>query len=293
MLKLILLSTILLLSGCKETPTKQARLITKPMLWKISKDGIKSSYLFGTYHTKNPKITSLNQTILNAFNSSDKLYTEITLSQDESIAINKFTILKKPIPLSARLSTRTIKKIQKVAPDTNMRQLASLKTWAIAILLDNQINKNENDKFPMMDEKLVELAKNSQKERGALEEWREQLNSFDTLSRQEQEELLFVTLNASSQQERLSIDKWYLSGDIDAYDLLEKKFLNNSRLYKKIIVNSRTNRNKTMARRIDIIISSNSNKSYFFAVGAAHMALNDGIIELLKSKGYQIKRIKK
>lgn len=293
MLKLILLSTMLLLSGCKETPVKQAGLITKPMLWKISKNGIKSSYLFGTYHTKNPKITSLNKTILNIFNSSDKLYTELVLSEEEALAINKFALLEKPVPLSKRLSYTTIEKIKKTAPSANIQELAAFKTWAIAVVLDSQMENSEYEKLPIMDERLILIAKSDKKERGALEEWREQLGSLDKLTEPEQEELVSITLDVTESKEMVSVEKWYLDGDIDAYDELEKKFINGSKLYKKIMVESRTNRSATMARRIDIILSSNPSKSYFFAIGAAHMPSRDGLIALLRFKGYEIKRVEK
>jgi uncharacterized protein YbaP (TraB family) len=293
MIRVILLSALIIFSGCKDAKPIQTNLITKPMLWKISKKGTKDSYLFGTYHTKNPNITSLNPTILGAFKASDKLYTELALSDDEATAINKFAMLHKPIPLKNRLSQKTIDKIKKTAPSTSISELASLKTWAIAIVLDSKMEKSEYEKLPIMDERLILLAKNDKKERGALEEWREQLGSLDKLTEPEQEELVSITLDITEPNERVSVEKWYLDGDIGAYDELEKKFINGSKLYKKIMVESRTNRSATMARRIDIILSSNPNRSYFFAIGAAHMPSSDGLITLLKSKGYEITRAEK
>jgi hypothetical protein len=171
--------------------------------------------------------------------------------------------------------------------------LANFKTWAIAVVLDSQIEQSQNEKLPIMDEKLIELAKKIKKERGELENWREQLGSLDALTKEEQEELVSITIDITDKRERSSVERWYLSGDIDAYELLERKFTNNSKLYKKIMVDSRTNRNITMARRIDIILKNDSKKSYFFAVGAAHMPSVDGILSLLKAKGYKITRVEK
>lgn len=289
MFKFLLLSLLLITSGCKDNT--ETHLITKPMLWKISKDGIKDSYIFGTYHTKNPQITSLNEDILEAFNSTDKLYTELALSEDESIAINRFAMLGKAIPLDKRLSSATINKIKKAVPSAEISQLGAFKTWAIAVVLDSQMEAKENEKLPIMDERLIELAKKSKKARGELEEWREQLGSLDLLTPSEQEELVSITIDITDPAERANVEKWYLSGDIDAYDALEKKFTNNSKLYKKIMIDSRTNRNITMARRVDIILSSVPSKSYFFALGAAHLPSSDGLLELLKSKGYTVSRV--
>jgi len=289
MIKTLIISIAILFTGCKSTTPEQNELITKPMLWKISKDGMKDSYLFGTYHTRNPRITSLNQTIIDKFNESDKLYTELLLSDEEASAVNEFAMLQKPIPLEKRISKSTIEKIKKTIPSINIKNLSAFKTWAVAVVLDSQMDEDKS--LPIMDEKLIDIAKKSKKEHGELENWKEQLSMLDKLSQNEQEELLSITMDISTPAEKLAVQNWYLSGEENEYDKLEQKFTNNSQLYKKIMINSRTNRNITMARRMDIIMINNSKKSYFFAVGAAHMPSKDGLLAILKSKGYNVVRI--
>jgi uncharacterized protein YbaP (TraB family) len=50
-------------------------------------------------------------------------------------------------------------------------------------------------------------------------------------------------------------------------------------------------RNQRMAERIAQRLKDNEDKIYFFAVGAGHYHLDDGIIALLDEMGYKAKRI--
>uniref|UniRef100_A0A915P120 Metalloprotease TIKI homolog n=1 Tax=Meloidogyne floridensis TaxID=298350 RepID=A0A915P120_9BILA len=51
-------------------------------------------------------------------------------------------------------------------------------------------------------------------------------------------------------------------------------------------------RNERMARRTDLLLKENSNKTLFFALGAGHLFGNQSLIEYLKRIGYQIIPIK-
>ena len=47
-------------------------------LWKISKPGLEDSWLFGTMHIAESKISTLSEAAKNAFDQSDKVLVEIT-----------------------------------------------------------------------------------------------------------------------------------------------------------------------------------------------------------------------
>ena len=50
-----------------------------------------------------------------------------------------------------------------------------------------------------------------------------------------------------------------------------------------------TDRNKNMADRIDLLMKK---QSIFIAVGAAHLGGEEGLVNLLKRKGYTLKEIR-
>jgi len=73
----------------KEEPQKQKAVINfqefkhpvKPMLWKITKDTLaEPSYLFGTIHLNDERVTTLHPAAELAFSMSDVFYAEIDFS---------------------------------------------------------------------------------------------------------------------------------------------------------------------------------------------------------------------
>mgnify|MGYP001578313166 FL=1 len=46
-----------------------------------------------------------------------------------------------------------------------------------------------------------------------------------------------------------------------------------------------------MSQRIESQLRDNPEKSYFFAMGAAHLAEKDSVQELLSAKGFKINRV--
>src|SRR5690606_17387320 len=54
------------------------------LLWKIEKEGIAPSYLFGTMHMTDPRVTSLTSDAQSAFDSSSTVVIETTEVLDQS-----------------------------------------------------------------------------------------------------------------------------------------------------------------------------------------------------------------
>ena len=57
---------------------------------------------------------------------------------------------------------------------------------------------------------------------------------------------------------------------------------------KKILL---TDRNKIMAERIGKMLSGKTGKSYFFAVGSAHLGGEQSVLKYLEKMGYSVKQV--
>jgi hypothetical protein len=60
------------------------------ILWKIEKDGAKPSWLFGTIHMTDPRVTNLDAEAEKAFDATDRLVIETTDVLDEAKLLAKW-----------------------------------------------------------------------------------------------------------------------------------------------------------------------------------------------------------
>jgi hypothetical protein len=175
-----------------------------------------------------------------------------------------------------------------------------VKVWAVGIqigLLDHIQDMMSGSKKPI-DVVLHDRAKALNKRTSGLETETEQLNVFDTLTKDEQARFLEEALDERDKDVREHRDSFvalmnlYLAGEeapllaqlnagFDAQKPLDQKLL------KRLI----TDRNKIMTDRIAAKMKTAPPRVYLFAVGAAHLLGDDGIIAQLKKKGMTVERV--
>ena len=297
MMKLFYLTflTFLFFTACSQSD------ISSPMLWKITGNNIKKpSYLFGTFHTKDPSINNLPYSVTSSLSRSQRLYTEISISKKSTNKIVNFSKLSKPSILKKRLHPKTIKKLlahlKKTKSQQTLKTLSLYKTWSIALMLLNQTEDKEFPNALFMDETLIAYAKKKHIKQAALETPLEQLKYFDMLNASLQEQLLLDTLHQEVDNTYTQALKvWYLKGKAKGFYTLQARFSSSNpkqqKLDKTLNKGLLIGRNTRFTRRINILLQNNSSLSYFFAIGAGHMSGEKGIIKSLRVRGYTIKKI--
>jgi uncharacterized protein YbaP (TraB family) len=189
----------------------------------------------------------------------------------------------------------------------NSEQMDSLYRWAEKSLFMNKeqflTNFNKAKPFLLMQfllqSSLPENSKSYEKEFenlaiknkisiSGLESVTEQLNLFTSFSKNEQTEMVMSSLRdeAKAKSSFEQMQKIYLTQNIDElYSFIKKESdspIANSRVFLE-------NRNQNWIPQMEKMMES---KSVFFAVGAAHLAGPEGVIELLIKKGYTLTPIK-
>jgi hypothetical protein len=108
-----------------------------------------------------------------------------------------------------------------------------------------------------------------------------QLDAYENISYQNYKQFSISTLSLSEE----NILQTYLSGDIEEMrQSLKAQLAVSANAYNLLI----TNRNILTAKGIDSLCRKHS---LFVAVGAAHLAGKEGIIQLLKYKGYTVRQV--
>lgn len=273
--------------------------VGKPFLWKI--EGQQPSYLFGTIHVADPRVTTLPPSVAKAFQASEFVYTEIPLDTNTILTQVGYLMLEGDKTLNdivpAELLTRAEKLLQNINPALTLQPFEKFKVWALATSLPLLEQQLSNPGGPALDVKLYQAAVKQGKKVGGLETLEEQISLFDNLTAEEEIKMLRDTLEYMEQAnaEGLKIAEefiqHYQKGNLEDFGNLLVKYVKDDEFSKDFMKKLLHDRNILMAERILQLLKENPSSSYFFAVGAGHYWGETGIQNLLARQGIKIQRL--
>ena len=261
------------------------------LLWEVkSKDGKSLSYLYGTMHLMDAKLFYFPKKLEKLLLKSDVLCMEIANINDPDLSTDALFL-----------------KDESLSDYFNTEQMDSIYRWAEQSMLMNkeQFDTNFNKAKPfllmqfLLQSSLPENSKSYEKEfenlaiknkiaTTGLESVTEQLNLFTSFNKKVQTEMVMSSLREEAEAKNSfeQMQQIYLTQNLDnLYTFMKKESdspIANSRVFLE-------NRNQNWIPQMDKMME---NKSVFFAVGAAHLAGPEGVIELLIKKGYTLAPIK-
>lgn len=308
-MKALLASLLLVapfLSWGKEASAVDAKLLKHPVqaaLWKIDGPDLKkTSYLFGTIHLGDTRITTLHPNAEAAFKEAYHFYAEIDLDPQSQLAIAAKLMRTDGITLTESIGPELSKELEVTLKEINSALGSApfnlMKTWvayASLPILEFQMSGKKT-----LDVVLYERAMKEGKKLGALETADSQLKIFDDLNEEDQVKLLAGTLDLLKEEKesgKKMIDEFlnlYLTDDIVAIGQSVRDYMKkeqdgaNAELSKKLMKALLDDRNVKMADTIVTQIIAHPEHSHFFAVGAAHYTGATAIQDLLSKKGYTI-----
>ena len=230
----------------------------KELLWEISGNGLKEkSYLFGTLHSNNKSL----------FNLADSIYVALENVNMIVLETDIFSLFEQ---LDTRKSTSNTLFDKNGLPYTASNEASTT------------FFGSEDGMPQFLDAYFQEYCYNAGKRFFALESVKNQMElSLDIPITQRN---LVNTQFSNFTQEKL-IDL-YLQGDINAIDRFMRANMSTQKdLYSKLIIK----RNIEMVNKVDSVLISKT--SLFCAVGAGHLAGSEGVINLLRSKGYRLRPV--
>jgi uncharacterized protein YbaP (TraB family) len=266
----------------------------KSFLWKIqSKQGV--IFVLGSIHYLKQENYPLKKSIQDAFDECQKLVLEIdpydaTPQRAQQIALETARY-RDGTELQQHISSETYKLTQRRVRELGleMLQMAPFKPWFVAIsLLSLKLQKMGFDPNYGVDRFLAEQAKRGDKTIRGLETLEFQFGLLDQLSASEQGAMLRETLNELDLLNK-GVDqlvKSWLSGDAAAVeDLLLASMKEYPEVYRKVVID----RNR---RWLPVLIKMlDQGETALVVVGAAHLVGEDGLIELLRRRGYTIEQL--
>lgn len=285
----------------KDEPVARLERVQQPFLWKIP--GEKPSYLFGTIHISDPRITTLHPTVERAFESADMLFIE-SAPEDQLKQLSAM-MLKPDQRLEDLVSESMIKRIDKQLADISpvlSHNSLQVQVWAWPLLLPSLEVQMRNGGEQILDMLLVERAQKAGKRVGGLEDPVVALSGMAQLKLEEQIEFLNDTLDSLEESDsegeeiEAEIAELYLKGEMaDIEKFFEDDFKNGKMreaLVDKIIDAMLISRNKRMAETIANTLKKSPDKSFFFAAGTAHFVVGKTVQDFLKEQGIEVVKIR-
>ena len=267
----------------------------RDFLWKVSgKSGV--VYLVGSVHLLTKDFYPLSSTLEAAFKESSLLVEEADIA-DLSTSQSQMQLLARGmLPSSQSLdqvvSPATFADVTKRVGQLGMpiEPLKRFKPWFLALTLSAlEWQKAGFDAELGLDRHFFDRARKDGKRFIGLETTEFQMSLFDGLSVDQQERLLVGTLkDLDTEMANLTklVQAWK-TGDAATIEAIVTKDLKSEPvLYQRLLLD----RNRAWLPKLESLLDGGSART-MVVVGAAHLVGPDGLVAMLKAKGYRVEQM--
>ena len=260
-------------------------------LWVVS-SGKNTVYLLGSIHLLSRWDYPLPDDFEKAYIDSRVVVFETDLDEMEApetqALMRQHSLLPRERSIRDFLSAETFKMLEKhlASEGLDMVRFEGLRPWVCALTL-TMLELGKRGYLPVygLDRYFYQKAKSDRKKIIPLERAGEQLALFFELGKEEQDAFLKRTLTDLERVETLFPEMLavWKSGDVQKLDaLMLKSFEGHPDLYDKFLVR----RNQKWLPTIEGLIGQSENA--LVIVGASHLGGKNGVLQLLKRRGFQV-----
>lgn len=266
-----------------------AQKLDNSLLWKISGNGLKApSYLFGTVHLTCD--ASLNKNVLSALDATQQLYLELDMDDPNMMTqMMGGMVMKDGVTISSLLSPEDLKLVSEFIKSNTGMPLSMMDRYKPFLISAMLMPKMADCPVQSIEQSLMDVAKKQNEETYGLETFVEQFEVFDAIPYKDQVEDLLKSAKdnmASDKAEYQKMMQMYNAQDLNALMKLMSESDNKTASHDDILL---VNRNRNW---IPTIEKTAREKPTFFGVGAAHLGGENGVILLLRKKGYTVEAVK-
>jgi uncharacterized protein YbaP (TraB family) len=272
----------------------QGAAATRNFLWKAtSRQGV--VYLVGSVHLLTKDYYPLSPALDDAYKDSDLLVEEVDMGEMLAPDAQMQMVMRGMLPAGQSLekvvAPATMTLVTKTVADLGVAidPLKQFKPWMLALyLLGLEWQKAGFDADLGLDKHFYDRAKTDGKPVQALETLEYQVARFDEMPMDQQDHLLSESLKELG-TERASVtalaDAWK-AGDAPAVErIVLQDVENDPAMYQRLLVD----RNRNWFPAIDALLNRPAHA--FVVVGAAHLIGPDGLLQMLRAKGYAVEQM--
>jgi len=267
----------------------------KNFLWKVQSK-TNTVYVLGSIHYLKQELYPLNEKIEKAFDQSNILGVEANVDNVSKMDLQKLVesaFYSGEETLEKHLSPEAFELVKKQLTElgASIEAASKYRPWFLALSLASvEIVKLGFDPNSGVDRYFLSKA-TEKKKIVELESLEYQINLFSALSEKNQELFLLYTLKDIKvlEQELDKLIKAWTAGDEKGIESIMTRSMKEDKklvpIYEKLVVE----RNRKMVSKIEDYLKEK--ETFFVVVGAGHLVGNQGIIELLKGKGFVLEQL--
>ena len=260
----------------------------KGLFWKLESPSGITSYLFGTIHTDDNRVADLSANVLDAIKKTDTFLMEAEPSQDTT------SLMLTNGNVAELLTSDEFDQVRELADFhvMHMGAVMKMKPWLLAVIFDLPKPQTEFSQDNLLMAKSIDFGKDVK----GLETSKEHFSIMDNFSMDEQVVMLRAVLKRTPEQKEADFERLlaaYLVGDSDKLTALDEQITGGMlpvSIWSKMRKSLLDDRNLTMAKRA---IPLALEKPVFVAVGASHLAGDNGLISAFKKAGFKLTAVAK
>ncbi len=269
----------------------QKSVIENSVFWEVSGNNLaQPSYLFGTFHLMGSRyVDSLTQ-VMGKFNASKTVVGELVLDSTMTMKMMAAAQLKETT-LDKLLSPENYEETAvwlKELSGYDLKMFNGMNPMTIQIFIMTMLQQKYYPTDPSldipMDMHFQNRAKKESKKLVGLETFDVQINAlFEQFGPERQAEMLveFVNEKDKAKDELISMNNHYREGNLTKLeDLLAGQTYSKSET--EVLLD---NRNKKWMEQLPVLMKE---QQTFVAIGALHLAGENGIVNLLRKAGYKV-----
>jgi uncharacterized protein YbaP (TraB family) len=253
------------------------------LLWRITGKGLsKPSYLFGTMHIADRRAFMFTDSLYKALENTDAFAAELDLvnmmnrlfrdmmeSKEQRSNILITDVVEKSVLEKYKAGLE--KKLKKPVGEISLSEVESASSFLFMDIL------KQGDMPTILDMYLYDMARKHGKILGGIEDYEDQISSKGSDDLEEKIQSILTERSALDETFEKMI-KTYVSENLGTIN-------RDDELWAGAIDEILLRRNVKMSYRID---SLSHVRSYFFAVGAAHIPGDSGVVNLLRNRGFTV-----
>jgi uncharacterized protein YbaP (TraB family) len=265
------------------------------LLFRIDRRGVAPSYVFGTVHSDDPRVTALPAPVARAFAEARTFATESRLSDDEIAAFFEAAKFDDGRRLADYFDTATIEQIRAALGPLALpaAMFERLKPWATMLMLAEKPGQDGSGR-KTLDSLLLADARRRKLGIVGLELAEEQVAALDAIALPAQVALVkFVLANRDGlNRAHEDVIAAWLDRDLALLEALNRApGRDNPEIAAAFVELERNivdNRSVQMAHRLFVPLRSGR---VFVAVGALHLDGSRSLLALLREQGYRVQRV--
>ena len=283
---------LLVVCGLLAAARTQDDEFTQGLLWRVEKTGVAPSYVFGTIHIDDKRVTALPEPVRESFDGAQSFTMEVSLDDASLLRLAERMVYDDGRTLQDATGVGLYRKIVPVMEQHGVPEalLAAFRPWAVTLMLEVP----QQNSMEVLDFMLYQMAQEQHKPVHELETADEQIAVFEDMPEADQVTMLKDAVenyqDIPGQTEQLV--QAYLARDLAQMWRIDQQSTGDSaavkdanrRLERRLL----DERNARMAERMQPQLQRGG---AFVAIGALHLYGARGVLELLRQRGYRVTRV--